>query len=92
MKHEYRYPRYLVSVAVLDFFAYYFVKVPVAVHLHHSSQIKVIKKSQNSRNQGFSFYVFVLDNGRIGIRSSDTRIREGQKLTDPMDPDPEHWW
>ncbi len=26
------------------------------VHLHHSSKIKVMKKSQNSRIQGFSYY------------------------------------
>jgi hypothetical protein len=34
---------------ISKFYAYYFMKV----HLHHSSQIKVIKKSQNSRNNMF---------------------------------------
>jgi hypothetical protein len=34
--------------------AYYFLKV----HLNHFSKRKVIKKSQNSGNQGFSFYFF----------------------------------
>jgi hypothetical protein len=37
---------------VLKFFAYYFLKV----HLHRFSKIKVIKKSQNRCNQGFSYY------------------------------------
>ncbi len=32
--------------------AYYFLKV----HLHHFSKIKSQKESQNSRNQGFSYY------------------------------------
>ncbi len=35
-----------------SFSAYYFVKV----HLHHFQRLKVKKKSQNSRNQGFSYY------------------------------------
>jgi len=34
--------------------AYYFLKI----HLNHFSKKKVIKKSQNSGNQGFSFYFF----------------------------------
>ena len=34
------------------FSAYYFLKV----HLHHFSKIKSQKESQNSRNQGFSYY------------------------------------
>jgi len=33
------------------------------VHLHHSSKIKVIKKSQNNINQGF--FIFLLDDRRI---------------------------
>ncbi len=42
----------------LRFFAFfYFFKV----HLHHSSKTKVIKKSQNSRNQGFSFFCLILE-------------------------------
>ncbi len=36
----------------LSSFAYYFLKV----HLHHSSQIKRHEKSQNSRNQGLSYW------------------------------------
>jgi hypothetical protein len=35
-----------------SFSSYYFLKV----HLHHFSKTKVQKKSQNSRNQGFSYY------------------------------------
>jgi hypothetical protein len=45
---------------------YYFLKE----HLHHYSKIKVKKKSQNSRNQGF-FLLFLLDDRRIRIRTSD---------------------
>ncbi len=40
----------------LIFFAYYFSKV----HLHRSSKIKGIKKSQNSRNKGCSYYFYFL--------------------------------
>ncbi len=47
---------------------YYFLKV----HLHYFLKIKCIKKSQNSRNQGFSYLVFLLDDKRIQIWS---RIR-----------------
>jgi hypothetical protein len=35
-----------------SFSAYYLLKE----HLHHFSKIKSQKKSQNSRNQGFSYY------------------------------------
>ena len=31
--------------------------------LHHFSKIKVIKKSQNSRNQGFSYYICLMLEG-----------------------------
>jgi hypothetical protein len=60
------------------FSAYYFLKVL----LHHF--LKVKKKSQNSRNQGFSYY-FLLNDRRIRIR-----IQEAQKHVDPADPDPQH--
>jgi hypothetical protein len=52
----------------------YFLKV----HLHHFLKIKVIKKSQNSRNQGFSYYLLLDDRRiliRIWIRTSDQQIR-----------------
>ncbi len=42
-----------------SFSAYYFLEV----HLHHFSKIKVQKKSQNSRNQGFSYYFCLLIEG-----------------------------
>ncbi len=48
---------------LLSFFADYFSKV----HLHHCSKIKDIKKSQNSRNQCFSYF-FLLDYRRIRIQ------------------------
>ncbi len=38
------------------------------LHLHHFSMIKMHKKSQNSRNQGFSYY-FCLMIGRSGAES-----------------------
>ncbi len=52
-----------------SFSAYYF-------NLHHFSKIKVQRKSQNSRNQGFSFF---LDGRRIWIREAQNHV------------DPEHW-
>jgi hypothetical protein len=37
----------------------------------------------------------LLDDRRIRVRTSDKiirlRIREAQRLSDPTDPDPEHW-
>ena len=41
------------------FSAYYFLKV----HLHHFSKIKSQKESQNSRNQGFSYYFCMMIEG-----------------------------
>ncbi len=62
--------------------AYFFLKV----HLHNFYKIKSQKKeSPNSRNQGFSYYIFLLYNRRI-------QIQEAQKQTDPADPDPQHWF
>ncbi len=87
------------------FSAYYFLRVPV--HLHNFSKIKSQKESQNSRNQGFSYYLCMMIEGSgsgsihltIGSRSGSItsylwiRIREAQKHVDPVDPDsdPEHW-
>ncbi len=42
------------------------------VHLHYSSKIKVNKKSRNSRNPGFSYYIFLLDDGKDLV--SDPKI------------------
>jgi hypothetical protein len=39
----------------LIFFSTFVCSYFLKVHLHHSSRIKVIKKSQNSRSQGFSY-------------------------------------
>jgi hypothetical protein len=47
------------KMATEIFFAYYFLKL----HLHHFSNIKFIKKSQNSRNQGFSYYFCLMIEG-----------------------------
>jgi hypothetical protein len=41
------------------FSAYYILKV----HLHHFSKIKSQKESQNSRNQGFSYYFCMMIEG-----------------------------
>ncbi len=65
------------AIFVLDLQdAYYFLKV----HLHNFSTIIVIKKLQNSRNQGFSYY-FCLTNGSGSRRPKDILII-------PTDPDP----
>jgi hypothetical protein len=42
-----------------SFPVYFFLKV----HLHHFSNINVRKKSQNSRNQGFSYYFCLMIKG-----------------------------
>jgi hypothetical protein len=52
-------PRKNIVFALITFFK---------VHLQHSSKIKVIKKSQNSRNQGFLNFLLVY--GRIRIRTN----------------------
>jgi hypothetical protein len=41
------------------FSAYYFLKL----HLHHFAKIKSQKESQNSRNQGFSYYFCMMIEG-----------------------------
>ncbi len=51
------------------FFAYYFLKV----HLHHFHRQKVKKKSQSSRNQGFSYGFCLVKKGyRSGTGSGST--------------------
>ncbi len=49
------------------FSAYYFLKV----HLHHFSKIKSLKESQNSRNQGFSYYFFMMIEGSGSIPTTN---------------------
>ncbi len=44
------------------------------IHLLQSSEIKVRKKSQNSKKQGCSYFFF-LDNGRIRIRTNSYGYR-----------------
>jgi hypothetical protein len=39
--------------------AYYFLKL----HLHHFSKIKIMKKSQNSKNRGLSYYFCLVIEG-----------------------------
>jgi hypothetical protein len=64
---------------VLFYFSdYYFLKV----HLHHFSKIKSKKNSQNSRNQGFSYY-FGMMIERSGSIPLWIRIREAQKHVNP---------
>ena len=51
--------------------------------------------SQNSKNQGFSYYFcMIIEGSGSRIHTSDKwiRIREAQKHVDPVDPDsdPEH--
>ena len=44
------------------------------VHLKHFSKIKVIKKSKNSRNQGFSNYFCLITEGSGSRRPKNIRI------------------
>jgi hypothetical protein len=69
-------------VKAKNFIAYYFLEV----HLHHFSKIKSHKKSQNSRNQEFSYYFSLmkegsgsvpLTNGAGSGRPKITRIPDG---------------
>jgi hypothetical protein len=55
--------------------AYYFLKV----FLHHFSQVKVKKKSQNSRNQGFAYYFCLMKEGS-GSRRPKTRGSGGSEF------------
>ena len=70
------------NIFLQNIFAHYFLEV----HLHHFSEINVIKKSQNRRNQGFSFYFCLmiegsgvgsvpLTNGSGSGRPNNIRIR-----------------
>jgi hypothetical protein len=52
------------------FFAYYFLKVL----LQHSSKIKSHKKSENSRNKGFSYYFCLMMKGSGSVRPKNLRI------------------
>ncbi len=77
-----------------SFSAYYFLRLL----LHHFSKIKSKKKSQNSRNPGFSWYFCLMMEGSGSGSTSHKRIRiqEAQKHVDPVDririgPDPQHW-
>ncbi len=54
------------------FSACYFLKV----HLHHFSKIKSQKESQNSRNQGFSYYFCVIIEGS-GSESGSIPLTSG---------------
>ncbi len=53
------------------FSAYDFLKL----HLHHFSKIKIQKESQNSRNQGFSYYFCMIIEGS----GSGSRAGSGSK-------------
>jgi hypothetical protein len=50
--------------------------------------------SQNSTNQGFSYYFCLMIEGSGSMlltNGSGSAIRMEQKNVDPVDPDPEHW-
>jgi hypothetical protein len=60
------------------FSAYFFLKL----HLHHFSKIKSPKESQNSRNQGFSYYFCMMIEGtgsgsRAGSGSGSIPLTSG---------------
>jgi hypothetical protein len=63
------------------------------LHLHHSSKIKSHKEVTKKTAEIRFFLLFLLDDGRIRIRTSDKRIRmrirEAKRQTDPTDPDPD---
>ncbi len=54
------------------FSAYFFWKV----HLHHFSKIKSKKKSQNSRNQCFSYYFLLDDSSVYGSRGGNHKEKK----------------
>jgi len=55
----------------INFPAYYFLKL----HLHHFSKTKSQKESQNSRNQGFSYYFCMMIEGSGSARPKNMWIR-----------------
>ncbi len=73
------------------FSAYYFLKL----HLHHFLKKKSQKESQNSRNQGFSYYfcMTIEGSGSIPLTSGSGSgwPKNCEKHVDPVDPDPQHW-
>ncbi len=69
-----------------SFRAYYFLKV----HLHQSSKSQ--KKSQNSRNQGFSYFLCFSMKGSGSVSVQIMTDLGGSKPKDPTDPDPQDWF
>ncbi len=60
------------------FSTYYFLKI----HLHHFSKIKSQKESQNSRNQGFSYYFCMIIEGS-GSGSGSIPLTSGSRSGRP---------
>jgi hypothetical protein len=60
------------------FSAYYFLKVRLHHFLRVKSHKKVIKKSQNSRNQGCSYYFCLMKEGS-GAGSRSVPVTNGSK-------------
>jgi hypothetical protein len=50
------------------------------VHLHHFSKIESHKKSQNSRNQGFSYFICLMI---VGTRSGSVPLTNGSRSRSP---------
>jgi hypothetical protein len=67
------------------FSAYYFLKV----HLHNFSKIKCQKESQNSRNQGFSYYFCMMIEGSGFGSTPLTSIVDPRHFGVDPDPDPD---
>jgi hypothetical protein len=59
------------TIFLTHFSAYYFLKL----HLNHFSKIKSQKESQNSRNQGFSYYFCMMIEGSGSGRPKNMWIR-----------------
>ncbi len=72
------------------FSTYFFLKL----HLHHFSKIKSQKESQNSRNQGFSYYFcMIIEGSGAGSRSGYIPLTSGSgrpKIMWIRWPDPQH--
>ncbi len=55
-----------IKLLFLSFSAYYILEL----HIHHFSKIKSLRNSQNIRNQGFSYFFWLIRRIRIRIRTS----------------------
>ncbi len=63
------------------------------ITVHHFQTWKVIKKSQNTRNQGFSYYFYLMIGGSgSGPRTNGSGSGEAQKHPNPQHCYVQHCW